>query len=101
MLGKKTFQSLQTVKGQMLMIKRIPLQLVAQIAGIHHFERENPIILQTMSGGLQDLLWSIVVCERIASRDDIAITVLVDDLVCRPRVEESGNDLESLLPRNL
>ena len=85
----------------MLVIERVPLQLLEQIARVHHLEAQMPVSAEQRAGSFEDLLGIVVVGEGVAAGHDVHAPEPFDQLRGRRSVEVSRHDVEPLVARHL
>ena len=85
----------------MLVIERVPLQLVAQVAGVHDLEHQHAVFAERLARRGQDPLGMIVVSECVAARHDVGASGALANCARGLDVEVAGHDVEALGTREI
>ncbi len=85
----------------MLVVERVPLHLLEQVAGVHHLEAEVARGREHRGRRIEDQVRALVVRERVAAGDDVGEAGPLADLLRGPYVEEPGQHVEALRARHL
>jgi hypothetical protein len=94
-------QRSERVEGQMLVVQRVPLHQLEQVAGVHHLQAQMPRGCEHRLRRLEDALRLLVVRKCIASGHDVGEACALTDFVGRGGVEEAGHHLQPFRPGEL
>ena len=64
-------ERVERVEGQVLVVERVPLELLEQVAGVHHLEAQQPVRREHLGGRLDDRVGVVVVGEHVGAGDDV------------------------------
>ncbi len=94
-------QRRQRVEGQVLVVERVPLQELEQVARVHDLEHEHAVGREQRVGRLEDRARVRVVGEDVRAADDRRLADLLAQLGHEVGAERAGDEVAALRPAQL
>ena len=95
--AEQSRERIEAVEREMLVIQRVPLELLEKIAGVHHFQAEPAAIAERLVSRLEDLFRLVVMGKGVAAGHNVGSAVFLAYTAGNFCVEVPGNDFQALL----